>query len=180
MRELIADLFISVDGFAAGERSPAFFGYRRPGAWIDEQLATPHIMVMGANTYRALAGIVAAGADANGARMTALPKLAFSATLRPLEWADSTVIADDLSRAVPNLKRQDGEPLRMIGSPPGPQPAATRPGRPAAPDGVLAGPRRHRPGADLRRTARSRPGPHLGTPPRRPAAALGYRTAAPT
>jgi len=121
MRQLLADLFITVDGWAAGERSPAFFGYSGPElfGWIEEQLATPHTMVMGAQTYRTLAGIVAfAGdADASGARMTELPKLVFSSSLQPpLEWANSTVIAEDAADAVPNLKREDGDPLRVIGS----------------------------------------------------------------
>jgi dihydrofolate reductase len=60
-------------------------------------------MVMGAHTYRSLAGIVAfAGdADATGARITELPKLVFSHSLRPpLEWANSTVISDDIADAV--------------------------------------------------------------------------------
>lgn len=121
MRQLIADLFITVDGFAAGRESPAFFGYSGPElfGWIEEQLAKPHTMVMGAHTYRTLAGIVAfAGdADASGARMTELPKLVFSSSLRPpLDWANTTVISEDLADAVPNLKQQDGDPLRVVGS----------------------------------------------------------------
>jgi len=120
MRELIADLFITVDGYAAGRQAPAFFGYPGPelDGWIDEQLATPHTMVMGANTYRVLAEIVASAADANSARMTELPKLVFSSSLRPpLDWANTTVIADDVADAMPALKQQDGGPLRVIGSP---------------------------------------------------------------
>lgn len=122
MRELIADLFVTVDGYAGGRESPAFFGYSGPElfGWIEEQLATPHTMVMGAHTYRSLTGIVAfAGdGDASGARMTELPKLVFSRSLRPpLEWANSTVISDDIADAVPNLKQQGGDPLRVIGSP---------------------------------------------------------------
>lgn len=121
MRELLADLFITVDGYAAGRESPAFFGYSGPElfGWIEEQLAKPHTMVMGAHTYRTLAGIVAfAGdADASSARMTELPKLVFSSSLRPpLDWANSTVIAEAVADAVPNLKQQDGDPLRVIGS----------------------------------------------------------------
>lgn len=122
MRELLADLFVTLDGFAAGERSPAFFGYSGSElfGWIEEQLAKPHTMVMGAHTYRTLAGIVAfAGdADASSARMTELPKLVFSSSLRPpLDWANSTVIAEAVADAVPNLKKQqDGDPLRVIGS----------------------------------------------------------------
>jgi len=119
MRELIADLFITVDGYAAGRQAPAFFGYPGPelDGWIDEQLATPHTMVMGANTYRVLAGIIAPAADANSVRMTELPKLVFSSSLRPpLDWPNTTVLAEDVAVAVPKLKQQDGGPLRVIGS----------------------------------------------------------------
>lgn len=119
MRALIADLFITVDGYAAGRQVPAFFGFPGPelDGWIDEQLATPHTMVMGANTYRALADIIAPAADANSARMTELPKLVFSSSLRPpLDWANTTIIADDVADAMPKLKRGNGGPLRVIGS----------------------------------------------------------------
>src|SRR5690348_7667904 len=65
MRELTVDLFATVDGFAKGRNSPAFFGYGGPGleAWIGEQLATPHAVLMGSNNYRALSEIAATGAD---------------------------------------------------------------------------------------------------------------------
>ena len=82
MRELTVDLFSTVDGFAKGRNSPAYFGYGGPDldAWIGEQVATPHVVLMGGNTYRALAEIAATGADP---RMDELPKLVFSASLRP-------------------------------------------------------------------------------------------------
>jgi hypothetical protein len=40
MSELIADLFISVDGCARGSRSPAFFGFGGPDldGWIRDQM----------------------------------------------------------------------------------------------------------------------------------------------
>jgi hypothetical protein len=43
MRELTADLFISLDGFASGVNEPAFFGYfgEDLGAWIKENLEKP-------------------------------------------------------------------------------------------------------------------------------------------
>ena len=116
MRSLTADLFLTVDGFARGEHSPAFFGYDGPDltSWIGQQMSTPHAIVMGANTYRALAGM---SSDSSSDPMTALPKIVFSRSLRPpLEWANTTLIADDVTAAVPALKRQDGDPLRVVGS----------------------------------------------------------------
>jgi len=119
MRELIADLFITVDGFAKGRNAPAYFGYGGPhlDAWIGEQLATPHVMLMGGNTYRAMSEIVATGADRTFTRMDELPKVVFSASLRsPLTWANTTLVSDDVAVAVPAMKAEPGDPLRVIGS----------------------------------------------------------------
>ena len=118
MRELIVDLFSTVDGFAKGRNSPAYFGYGGPEleAWIGEQLATPHVMLMGSNTYRALSEIGAAEADATSP-MDELPKVVFSSSLRPpLAWANTTLISDDAAVAVPAMKQEPGDPLRVIGS----------------------------------------------------------------
>jgi hypothetical protein len=42
MRQLIADLFISLDGFASGKNEPPYFGYFGPELWnwIRENLGT--------------------------------------------------------------------------------------------------------------------------------------------
>lgn len=79
VRQLIADLFITVDGHASGRDAPAFFGHAGPdlNAWIDEQVARPQVIVMGANTYRVLAKVAASEADASGSAMTELPKVVF-------------------------------------------------------------------------------------------------------
>jgi dihydrofolate reductase len=119
MRELVVDLFTTVDGYASGRMSPAFFGYAGAelDAWIDEQLSRPHEMLMGSNTYRTLSGIVATGSDPNAERMNALPKTVFSRSLRsPLAWPNTRLVDDDVAVAVPALKRQAGDPLRVIGS----------------------------------------------------------------
>jgi dihydrofolate reductase len=116
VRSLTADLFLTVDGFARGAHSPAFFGYDGPdlASWIGEQMSTPHVIVMGANTYRALAEM---SSDSGDDPMTAMSKIVFSRSLRPpLAWANTTLIADDVTTAVPALKRADGDPLRVIGS----------------------------------------------------------------
>ena len=116
MRQLTVDLFATVDGFARGRNSPAYFGYGGPDldAWIGEQVAAPHVVLMGSNTYRALAEIAASGADP---RMDELPKVVFSASLRPpLAWANTTLASDDVAVAVPAMKAEPGDPLRVIGS----------------------------------------------------------------
>jgi dihydrofolate reductase len=116
VRELISDLFVTVDGYARGRNSPAFFGYGGPDlhAWIDEQTSRPQVTVMGANTYRVLSVMAD---DPSSSRMTELPKIVFSRSLRaPLTWANTTLIADEAETAVPALKGEPGDPLRVIGS----------------------------------------------------------------
>ena len=116
MRELTVDLFCTVDGWAAARNSSAYFGYGGPElqAWIDEQLDRPHVILMGSNTYRALAEITAGGGDP---RMDQLPKVVFSKSLEPpLAWANTTLVRDDATVALPAMKNEPGDPLRVIGS----------------------------------------------------------------
>jgi dihydrofolate reductase len=122
MRELRVDMFSTVDGFGdGGPRSAPYWGYGSPGlfGWLHEQLAEDHVMLMGATSYRQLAGIVASGDDPTFPRMAELPKIVFSSTLRPpLTWANTTVVDEPVETAVPALKAMaDGLPMRTIGSP---------------------------------------------------------------
>jgi dihydrofolate reductase len=119
MRELTADLFISLDGFASGVNEPAFFGYFGPdlGAWIKENLQKPHIILMGRVTYLALAQFAAASDDELNVSMTALPKIVFSKTLQePLAWKNTRLVRTPVEEEITTLKRQGGDPLRSIGS----------------------------------------------------------------
>jgi hypothetical protein len=77
MRELSVDLFNTVDGWAQGRDSPAYFGYLGPDlqAWMDEQLARPHVILMGATSYRLMSEIVANGDDPTFPRLAELPKV---------------------------------------------------------------------------------------------------------
>lgn len=57
MRELTADLFISVDSFASGAKEAAFFGYfgEELGSWVSDHLHQPQLLIMGRATYEVLA-----------------------------------------------------------------------------------------------------------------------------
>jgi dihydrofolate reductase len=119
MRELIVDSFSTVDGWGFGRKSSAYFGLMGPDldAWINEQLAHPHVMVMGSNTYRAMAEITASGDDPTFKPMEEMPKVVFSTSLKePLTWRNTTVVAEDIEVAVPAMKEESGGPLRVIGS----------------------------------------------------------------
>jgi dihydrofolate reductase len=119
LRELIADLFISLDGFASGTNEAAFFGYfgAELGKWISENLSQPQILIMGRVTYEALAQFAPGGTDPTSLRMNELPKLVFSNTLKDtLAWKNTRLAKGSLADEIKALKKQPGDPLRTIGS----------------------------------------------------------------
>ncbi|MGZ4267874.1 MAG: dihydrofolate reductase family protein [Solirubrobacteraceae bacterium] len=119
MSELLADLFISLDGFAAGEDVGPFFGYGGPelDRWIDDHLDEPQEVVLGRKTYQALASINAGRSDPMSRRLTALPKLVVSETLEePLAWENTRLLRGDAGKALGALKQRTATPLRTMGS----------------------------------------------------------------
>jgi dihydrofolate reductase len=119
LRALIADLFISLDGFASGTNEAAYFGYfgHDLGNWGRQQLDERQVILMGRVTYEALARFAVSATDEVSARMRALPKLVCSNTLQePLAWSNTRLIKDNVGDAIMALKQQEGDPLRCIGS----------------------------------------------------------------
>ncbi|HTW44555.1 MAG TPA: dihydrofolate reductase family protein [Acidobacteriaceae bacterium] len=119
IRELTADLFISLDGFASGVKEAAFFGYfgEDLGRWVSDHLSQPQVLIMGRVTYEALAQFSATGSDEMSVRMTELPKVVFSSTLKePLVWNNSRLVRAPIADEIRALKEQQGDPLRSIGS----------------------------------------------------------------
>jgi dihydrofolate reductase len=119
MTELTADLFVSLDGFAAGVDAGPFFGYGGPelDRWVRDAQTRPQLVVMGRVTYEAMAQISASATDEVSTRMNEVPKAVFSNTLsEPLAWRNTRLIGGDLGEAMRALKRQSPDPLRSIGS----------------------------------------------------------------
>src|SRR5215216_6557242 len=119
MGQLMADLFITLDGYASGEGAPAYFGYPGPELerWIDDNLSGPQVLLMGRITYETMSAIVRDQPVEGADRMNELPKVVFSGTLwEPLEWNNSRLAKGDLVEEVRSLKAQTDDPLRTIGS----------------------------------------------------------------
>jgi dihydrofolate reductase len=116
--ELVIDYITSLDGYAAAEGWPGWWGLEGPEylGWLEQNLATEHTLLMGANTYRLMHGFAAArseGVDALGA----VPKIVFSKTLTaPLEWDNSTLVRGDAVQAVRKLKETSDRQLWTLGS----------------------------------------------------------------
>jgi dihydrofolate reductase len=119
MADLIADLFVSVDGYAAGKNVGPFYGYSGPDldSWVAEQLDQPQQVLMGRVTYEAMAAISSSAADKVGKGMNDIPKVVFSNTLEePLAWENTRLLRGDLAQAIGTLKQQADTPIRSIGS----------------------------------------------------------------
>lgn len=119
MSTLTIDLFSSLDGFAAAENWPGYWGKEGPELmlWLEEKLAEDHVIVMGANTYRTMSQIVAAQEDPTFARMAEIPKVVFSSTLKPpLTWANTQLVSEDAVTALRRMKDEGTAPMRTMGS----------------------------------------------------------------
>ena len=119
MSTLTIDLISSLDGFAAAENWPGYWGKEGPEymAWVAEKLAEEHVIVMGANTYRTMSRIVSEQEDPTFERMAEIPKVVFSTTLEPpLTWANTELVAADAVAALRTMKQERSAPMRTMGS----------------------------------------------------------------
>ena len=120
MSTLMVDFIISLDGYGGAEGWPGFWGMEGPEylAWIGEGSETEHTTLMGATTYRLMAGFAAEAPDEPGTReLTAMRKVVFSSSLEdPLSWANTELVPGDAVEAVRELKARDERPLRTLGS----------------------------------------------------------------
>ncbi len=122
MRELTADMFVSLDGFAAGaDGTQGCFGpYFGPDlhSYVERVLDEPQLLIIGRQTYDVLSRFWPSAKGESAARMNSLPKLVFSKTLvkKPLLWNNARLAKGNLADEIRALKREPGDPLRTIGS----------------------------------------------------------------
>ncbi|QDW63179.1 dihydrofolate reductase family protein [Oerskovia sp. KBS0722] len=128
MAELLVDFITSLDGYAAGEGWPGFWGLEGPEylGWLQEQPQVTYLM--GATTYRLMSGFAAgqmpegtdeftADEEASVDELTAARKVVFSSTLpEPLTWPNSTLVRGDAVEVVRAMKAEDDGILSTIGS----------------------------------------------------------------
>lgn len=123
--ELLVDFILSLDGCAAGEGWPGWWGLesREYLTWLGEQ--PDSVTLMGATTYRLMSQMaqqaqqidVSAQEKDSFAQMAQMPKIVFSSTLQePLTWPNTTLISTDAIEAVRELKRTATAPLTTTGS----------------------------------------------------------------
>jgi dihydrofolate reductase len=118
MPELLIDFITSLDGYAAADGWPGWWGLEGPEylAWLAGQPEADYTILMGATTYRLMSGFAAEGEPGTGA-LAAMSKVVFSATLsEPLSWANTELVARDPVAAVREMKDKAAKPMRTIGS----------------------------------------------------------------
>jgi dihydrofolate reductase len=120
MSSLMVDYIISLDGYAAADGWPGYWGMEGPEylAWVKEDAENEHTALLGATTYRLMSGFAAQMPDDPGfVALTDSPKVVFSSTLQaPLSWANTELVDGDPVETVKDMKRHDARPLRTIGS----------------------------------------------------------------
>jgi dihydrofolate reductase len=129
MQELLVDFITSLDGYAAAEGWPGWWGLEGPEylAWLGQQPERDYTILMGANTYRLMFGFATESEasdsdettdeDATLAELANLPKVVFSSTLEaPLTWPNTRLVSGDAVEAVGEMKRDGTRSLRTLGS----------------------------------------------------------------
>jgi dihydrofolate reductase len=120
------DVFSSLDGYGSVSRGWGGYWSRQGSELLQHRLALyepEQRMVLGANTFRAFANMLALNApesevhDPWVTRMRNLPTTVVSSTLEgPIEWPVATVEHGDAVDVVARLKKESDVPLRSHGS----------------------------------------------------------------
>lgn len=116
--ELLIDFITSLDGYAAAEGWPGWWGLEGPEylAWLQTSPEADYTVLMGATTYRLMSGFATAGEPGTGA-LAGMSKIVFSTTLKePLSWANTELIRREATEAVREMKDRGARSMRTIGS----------------------------------------------------------------
>jgi dihydrofolate reductase len=118
MTELLIDFITSLDGYAAAEGWPGWWGLEGPEylAWLAGQPEADYTVLMGATTYRVMSRLAAEGEPGTDT-LAGMSKVVFSTTLtEPLSWANTELVARDPVEAVQEMKGNGSQSMRSIGS----------------------------------------------------------------
>jgi dihydrofolate reductase len=118
MPELLIDFITSLDGYAAADDWPGWWGLEGPEylGWLEEQPEADYTILIGATTYRLMSGLATGGEPGTDA-LAGMSKVVFSSTLRePLSWANTQLVSRDAVEAVREMKNEGTTSLRTMGS----------------------------------------------------------------
>jgi dihydrofolate reductase len=119
MRRIINSTYISLDGVV--EQPHMWPTIERPSDERGDQIQSDLLMacdavLMGRRTYEGFAPAwQARSGDPFSDRMNTMPKYVVSTTLKDPEWANSTVISDDVAGRIRALKSEPGQDIVQYG-----------------------------------------------------------------
>ena len=115
MSKLILKMSMSLDGYVAlrdGGNDWIFPSSSEDAeAWTLQALQNVKAHLMGAQTYRDMAGFWPQSTSVFAAPMNNTPKVVFSKTMTAADWADTTIASGDLVDEVKQLKQDSGGDL---------------------------------------------------------------------
>lgn len=118
MPELLVDFITSLDGYAAADGWPGWWGLEGPEylAWLGDAPERDYTILMGATTCRLMSEFAAASEPGTDV-LAGMPKIVFSSTLRePLSWPNTELVAGDPVDVVREMKAEGSKSMRTIGS----------------------------------------------------------------
>jgi dihydrofolate reductase len=118
MPELVIDFITSLDGYAAAEGWPGWWGLEGPEylTWLGDQPEADYTVLMGANTYRLMSEL-ASGGEPGTDVLAGLSKVVFSTTLtEPVSWPNTQLVSQDPVETVRQMKAVGTKSMRTLGS----------------------------------------------------------------
>jgi dihydrofolate reductase len=122
-RPLVANLFVSLDGYASGIPGAELRWLTTPFGddvtrFALERLKAMDTLVLGRATYETLAGYWSAEDGPLAAAMNAIPKVVVSRTLASgdVTWPNTRVVAGDVAAEIGSLKHGTGRDVGLTGS----------------------------------------------------------------
>jgi dihydrofolate reductase len=119
MGKLTLKMSMSLDGCVArtdGSNDWIFPSYSDDAAaWTVETLGHASAHLMGAATYRDMAGHWPQSTSVFAAPMNDIPKVVFSKTLTAADWGETSIAAGELADEINRLKQQPGDYLLAHG-----------------------------------------------------------------
>jgi len=125
MRKLVASFFISLDGVVQGPGPGDDFelaGWTMPywdddiAAFVGAGMQAADTLLLGRVTYQGFAAAFAENTGPDAEAMNAYRKYVVSTTLERADWANSSLITDNVVEEVTRLKQQEGQNIGMSGS----------------------------------------------------------------
>jgi dihydrofolate reductase len=119
MRKIINSTYISLDGVVEGPHK--WPSIERPSDGRGDEIQTDLLMacdavLMGRRTYESFAPVwQARSGDPFSDRINAMSKYVVSKTLADPDWANTTVIADDVAKRIRELKEEPGQDIVQYG-----------------------------------------------------------------